>query len=135
MKNCNECGYPLPAIRDSSTICANCKTPVATWWDETSQTFRTNREILLPYSPTSSNAWNSGDNNLGDMASRRNTQTIEERTFSAALIMLEAHFEKVRGVGYKTMGEVKKMIAQTLDRSLNKADVRYFFCQVYSAGC
>jgi palmitoyltransferase len=127
MKNCNECGYPLPAIRDSSTICTNCKTPVATWWDETSQTFRTNREILLPYSPTSSNAWNSGDNNLGDMASRRNTQTIEERTFSAALIMLEAHFEKVRGVGYKTMGEVKKMIAQTLDRSLNKADVRFVF--------
>jgi hypothetical protein len=61
------------------------------------------------------------------MSGRRNTQTIEERTFSAALIMLEAHFEKVRGVGYKTMAEVKKMIAQTLDRSLNKADVRFVF--------
>lgn len=59
------------------------------------------------------------------MASRANTQTIEERTFCAALIMLEAHFEKVRGVGYKTMGEVKKMVAQTLDKSLNKPDVRY----------
>ena len=59
------------------------------------------------------------------MTSRRNAQTIEERTFGAALIMLEAHFEKARGVGYKTMAEVKKMVAQTLDRSLNKADVRY----------
>ncbi|CAG8978062.1 hypothetical protein HYALB_00000734 [Hymenoscyphus albidus] len=118
--HCIECGHLLPKICDD-TVCSNCKTPVATWWDETSQTFRTNREI--PYSPTSGvGIW--GSVAADKMTSRPNTQTIEERTFCAALIMLEAHFEKVRGVGYKTMGEVKKMVAQTLDKSLNKPDVR-----------
>ncbi|KAG9231201.1 hypothetical protein BJ875DRAFT_127994 [Amylocarpus encephaloides] len=120
--HCTECDHQLPNVRDSSTICQNCKTPVATWWDETSQTFRTNRETLLPYSPTSSGAgsgvWGEG------MEGRVNNQTIEERTFCGALIMLEAHFQKTRGVGHKTMGEVKKMIAQALNRSLNNADVR-----------
>lgn len=119
--HCNECGHPLPSVRDKSTICSKCKTPVATWWDETSQTFRTNREILLPYSPTSSLDSGRGDN----IPQRGNTQTIEERAFSTALIMIEAHFEKMRGPGFKVMLEVKKMVAQTLDRSLNKANVRY----------
>jgi hypothetical protein len=76
----------------------------------------------MPYSPISS----------PDMAQRMNTQTIEERLFCAALIMLEGHFEKMKGVGYKSMAEAKKMVAQTLDRSLNKAVVRYICFEITS---
>lgn len=38
---------------------------------------------------------------------------------------LEGYFQKVPGFGVGTMTEVKKMVAKTLDLSLNKADVRY----------
>ena len=56
---------------------------------------------------------------------RKNTQSIEERSFNTALIMLEGHFEEKAGFGQKTMGNVKKIVGATLDASLNKADVRY----------
>lgn len=106
-------------MRDSSTVCSNCKTPVATWWDEATQTPRTHREALLPFTVTPQ----PGENDT--MSRRRNTQSIEERSFQAALICLEQHFEKLAGLGPKTLPEVKAMVRTTLEQSLNKADVRY----------
>ena len=58
-------------------------------------------------------------------AEGKNTDTIEERTFLGALVVLEGHFGRPQIYMAKAMVEVKKMIAQTLDLSLNKADVRY----------
>ncbi|KAF4630940.1 hypothetical protein G7Y89_g7193 [Cudoniella acicularis] len=120
---CTQCGHPLPDVRDKSYICTKCKVPIATWWDEDSQTFRTNREVILPYTPPlgSPTVASSAGMDFQDVA---NTQTIEESCFCAALIVLEGHYEKPRLMGYKSMEAAKKMIAQTLDRSLNKADVR-----------
>ncbi|CZS96846.1 hypothetical protein WAI453_010192 [Rhynchosporium graminicola] len=48
---CIECGSTLPTNRTPQTICSTCKTPLSTWWDESSQTYRTNRESILggPY--------------------------------------------------------------------------------------
>jgi hypothetical protein len=116
---CIECGKPLPDSRDSSTVCSFCKTPVATWWDEASQTPRTRREALLDFTV----APQLGEN--GTMSRRRNIQSIEERSFQAVLICLEQHFEKKPGLGSKTLPEVKTMVKTTLDQSLNKAHVRY----------
>jgi palmitoyltransferase len=115
---CVECGTALPDVRDSSTVCSKCKTPVATWWDEATQSPRTHREVL-PYavSPQFSEK--------KTMSRRKNTQTVEERSFQTALICLEQHFEKKAGLGPKTMPEVKTMVKTALDQSLNKADVRY----------
>jgi palmitoyltransferase len=118
---CIECGNPLPDHRDDSTICSKCKTPLATWWDETSQAFRTNRESILP-SPYHINGVG-GDK--GKMTVRRNIQTIEERHFQGALVCLDGHFEKLPGFGDKTMAECRAMVKSALDASLNKADVRY----------
>ncbi|KAE8445135.1 hypothetical protein EG329_013737 [Mollisiaceae sp. DMI_Dod_QoI] len=63
------------------------------------------------------------------MKSRKNNQSAEERVFNGALIALEGHFEGLlekpkRTPLIKTMGEVKKMVAKTLDLSLNRAEVR-----------
>jgi len=118
---CIECGNPLPDQRDDSTICSKCKTPLATWWDETSQAFRTNRESILP-SPYHINGVG-GDESK--MTVRKNTQTIEERHFQGALICLDGHFDKLPGFGDKTMAECRAMVKSALDASLNKADVRY----------
>jgi len=59
------------------------------------------------------------------MSQRKNEQSIEERSFQATLVCLELHFAVDSGLGPKTMPEVKKMIARTLDMSLNRADVRF----------
>ncbi|PBP27758.1 essential cytoplasmic protein [Diplocarpon rosae] len=61
---------------------------------------------------------------VDDMHKRRNQQTEEERNFNAALVTLELHFERPGTYLQKAMVEVKKMIAKTLDLSLNKAEVR-----------
>lgn len=111
---CIECGTALPSIRDNSTVCPQCKTPVATWWDEASQTPRTHREALIPYDAAATTT----------VSRRRNVQSIEERSFQTVLICLEQHFEKQAGLGPKTLLEVKGMVKTTLDQSLNKADVR-----------
>jgi len=128
---CNECGHALPSIRDSSTICSNCKVPVATWWDETSQTFRTNRESILPDPSKTSSAMASpfyvDEKDREKMRQRRNTQSIEERNFNTALVMLEGHFARPQSYMASSMVVVKKMVATTLEMSLNKADVRYAF--------
>lgn len=128
---CIECGHALPDIRDNSTICAKCLTPLSTWWDENSQTYRTNRESIMPYpenpyAPMELSAQYASD---GTMLSRRNRQTEEERNFNAALICLEHHFERPNSYLSKAMLEVKKMVAKTLDLSLNKAEVRYVYQQ------
>jgi palmitoyltransferase len=126
---CNECGHALPSIRDSSTICSNCKVPVATWWDETSQTFRTNRESILPDPSKTTSAMASPfyieEKDREKMRQRRNTQSIEERNFNTALVMLEGHFARPQSYMASSMVVVKKMVATTLEMSLNKADVRY----------
>lgn len=57
---------------------------------------------------------------------RKNTQSIEEKVFNGALIAVEAHFRKMK-IGPKSAPEIKRMVAATLDKSLNKADVRYTF--------
>jgi palmitoyltransferase len=130
---CIECGQILPTILTNSTICSKCKTPVATWWDETSKTFRTNRESILPDSASKSSfSLTSGASLLyleekerAKMKSRPNRQTEEERVFNGALVVLEMHFQRPSVYMRDTMGEAKKMIAKTLDLSLNKAEVRY----------
>ncbi len=58
------------------------------------------------------------------MQRRKNESTEEERNFNAALSVLEMHFERPGGYMRLAMGEVKKMVAKTLDLSLNKAEVR-----------
>lgn len=120
---CIECGNRLPDVRNDSTVCSKCKTPLATWWDETSQTYRTNRESILPFATPPF-----GDKSM--MSQRKNIQTIEERNFQAALIGLEIRFdEDTPGFGLKSipnsMPDVKKMITKTLEMSLHKSDVRY----------
>ncbi|KAK0120215.1 hypothetical protein ONS95_011621 [Cadophora gregata] len=161
---CIECGHLLPTHRTATTICSKCKTPLATWWDESSQTYRTNRESILPDtlnpytshphshshphnnggSPNSSgNSMNIGMSGMGlggigigmggygitskemeRMRERKNEQTEEERNFNGALVTLELHFERPGQYLMKAMVEVKKMVARTLDLSLNKAEVR-----------
>ncbi len=59
------------------------------------------------------------------MKSRPNRQTEEERVFNGALVVLEMHFQRPGVYMKDTMGEAKKMVAKTLDLSLNKAEVRY----------
>ncbi|KAL2069436.1 hypothetical protein VTL71DRAFT_14115 [Oculimacula yallundae] len=58
------------------------------------------------------------------MRLRKNEQTEEERNFNGALGMLELHFERPKDYLAMAMVEVKKMVAKTLDASLNKAEVR-----------
>lgn len=58
------------------------------------------------------------------MRQRKNEQTEEERNFNGALVTLELHFERPGQYLMKAMVEVKKMVARTLDLSLNKAEVR-----------
>ncbi|KAG4439426.1 hypothetical protein IFR05_005073, partial [Cadophora sp. M221] len=168
---CIECGHLLPSHRTPSTICSKCKTPLATWWDESSQTYRTNRESILPdtmnpYTTAAhththlhtSTSPHTGSPGLGAgglgvgvgagygigiggigagmggtygvpmaemerMRQRRNEQTEEERNFNGALVTLELHFERPGSYLMKAMVEVKKMVARTLDLSLNKAEV------------
>jgi hypothetical protein len=130
---CLECDQLLPSILTNSTICSKCKTPVATWWDETSKTFRTNRESILP-DPASKSSFSltSGastfyleEKERVRMKARPNTQTVEERVFNGALVVLEMHFQRPGVYMRDTMGEAKKMVAKTLDLSLNKAEVRW----------
>jgi len=133
---CIECGQILPAILTPSTSCTKCKTPVSTWWDESSKTFRTNRESILPYPPPSkSSSFDTGmsraspfyveEGERARMASRRNKGSEEERVFNCALVVMEMHFQRPGTYMRDTMAEAKKMLAKTLDASLNKAEVRY----------
>ncbi len=70
-----------------------------------------------------------------EIGRRKNIQTIDERNFNAALAVMELHFE--RPMGYlrvdfsKSLVEVKKMVAKTLDLSLNKADVRFVSFSIF----
>jgi len=65
------------------------------------------------------------------MSRRKNTQTIEERNFQVALISLELHFEGKAALGPNSMVDVKKTVDLTLNKSLNKAEVRYFYPSLY----
>jgi len=131
---CCECGTPLPSVQET-TICTKCKTPLSTWWDVASRTYRTNRESILPDNyptPPSSKPYYAmesldylTDDEKSVMGKRRNESTEEERNFNAALIVLEMHFERSGNYMRGAMGEVKRMVAKTLDLSLNKAEVRY----------
>ncbi|EPQ66532.1 Bgt-523 [Blumeria graminis f. sp. tritici] len=120
---CIECGNQLPEVRDSHTICCKCRTPLSTWWDETSATFRTNRETILP-DDQAHFRFQLDPKEKEIMAMRRNNQTEEERTFNAALICLEHHFERPQNSMAGTMERVRKIISTTLDLSLKKAEVR-----------
>jgi hypothetical protein len=129
---CIECGQILPSVLTNSTICSKCKTPVATWWDETSKTFRTNRESILPDPSPSSKSSPSGaspfyveEKQRLRMKARVNRQSEEERVFNGALVVLEMHFQRPGTYMRETMGEAKKMVIKTLDLSLNRAEVRY----------
>lgn len=126
---CIECGQILPSLLTNSTICSKCKTPVATWWDETSKTFRTNRESILPDPPPKSSTSGASPFYIEEkervrMKARVNLQGEEERVFNAALVMLEMHFQRPAAYMRETMAEAKKMVTKTLDLSLNKAEIR-----------
>ncbi|KAE9380808.1 hypothetical protein N431DRAFT_396050 [Stipitochalara longipes BDJ] len=128
---CIECGQILPSLLTNSTICSKCKTPVATWWDETSKTFRTNRESIMPDPSPKSGLSTSGaspfyisETERLRMKARVNKQSEEERGFNGALVVLEMHFERPNTYMRETMAEAKKMVGKTLDLSLNKAEVR-----------
>ncbi|TVY68760.1 hypothetical protein LSUE1_G008658, partial [Lachnellula suecica] len=109
---CAECSFPLPTHRTPTTICLKCKTPLATWWDESTGTFRTNRESLLP--PSMSD---------GQSFKRRNTYSIEENVFLGALVIVSMHFEGMK-LGSKSAARARDQVQKTLEKSLNKADVR-----------
>jgi hypothetical protein len=70
------------------------------------------------------NSYNGSGNGVQGEFKRRNTQSIEEKNFNGALTLLEGHFEGMK-IGPKTGPSIKKMVAGTLDKSLNKAEVRY----------
>jgi palmitoyltransferase len=107
---CIECGQILPSVLTNSTICSKCKTPVATWWDETSKTFRTNRESILPDPSPSSKSSPSGaspfyveEKERLRMKARVNRQSEEERVFNGALSLNRA---EVRYVIFSTFVEM-----------------------------
>ena len=69
---------------------------------------------------------------------RKNLQSIEERCFQAVLIGLEIRYDlTIPGFGLKaipnSMLDVKKMVTTTLEKSLHKADVRYFRIRFFIA--
>lgn len=55
---------------------------------------------------------------------RINTQSIEERNFQAALIMIEAHFTRQPPIGRKTFNKALETVRRTMDKTLNKPDIR-----------
>jgi hypothetical protein len=65
----------------------------------------------------------SGGSKFGKLFKRKNVQSIEEKSFNGALVAVKAHFEGLK-FGPKSSPEVRKMVAGTLDKSLNAADVR-----------
>ncbi|TVY39740.1 hypothetical protein LSUB1_G004172, partial [Lachnellula subtilissima] len=137
---CAECSHPLPTNRTPQTICAKCKTPLATWWDETTQTHRTNRESIMVETfdiNAKNGALGNGYGGNGKFK-RRNVQSIEEKSFNGALVAVKGHFEGLK-FGPKSSPEVRKMVAGTLDKSLNAADVRFVpvpvpFCPISKRG-
>jgi len=68
-----------------------------------------------------------GPNGVRGEFRRKNTQSIEEKCFNASLVLLEGHFSGMK-IGPKTGPMLKKMVSGTLDKSLNKAEVRYGCC-------
>ncbi|KAK8141885.1 hypothetical protein G3M48_009720 [Beauveria asiatica] len=54
---------------------------------------------------------------LSDTGAEGNTETIEERCFSAALICLEGHFTQSPPMGPKTAARVNSMISKTLEKT------------------
>jgi hypothetical protein len=56
---------------------------------------------------------------------RVNTQTIEERAFQVALIMIEGHFTQEPPIGRKTAVKAMETIKRTMDKTLNMSSVRY----------
>lgn len=56
---------------------------------------------------------------------RKNIYPLEARGFLMALTCLEAHFQRLPGFERRTMPQVKKIVSQTLEMSLQRADVRY----------
>lgn len=110
---CSECGNLNPGPDPNSTglVCNKCHSPTPPKLVIKGVHQPNGPESLL-ITPTT-------------MSRRSNYQTIEERSFQAVLVCLELHFAVDSGLGPKTMPEVKKMLGQTLDMSLNKADVRF----------
>lgn len=178
------------------TVCAECKTRVAEWWDMDKEQFRTDRKFTTSNSisaaeaniitkaitktfPTTTTTTSKKKNltkpnpetfitretlttklepevmsrtsireseptsfsllpeSMGDimasvsvetkekMKERPNNGTIEERLFNAALLCLEFHFERPQSAMPICMERVKKIVADTLDKSLKRAEVRY----------
>jgi len=63
--------------------------------------------------------------NNAQVSQRRNNYSLEERGFLMALTCMEGHFQRIPGFERKTMAQVKTIVQQTLDKSLNKPEVRY----------
>lgn len=54
----------------------------------------------------------------------RNTQSVEERSFQVALSMVESMFSGMPPIGYRTRKCAKDMIRQTMEKTLNKPEIR-----------
>jgi hypothetical protein len=56
---------------------------------------------------------------------RVNMQSIEERNFNAALAMVESHFTRRPPLGPKTFAKTLETVRRTMDKTLNKSEIRY----------
>jgi hypothetical protein len=62
---------------------------------------------------------------------RRNVQTIEERNFQVALIIIESYFSQRPPTGVKLATMSRDAIRRTMDKSLISPQVRYVLALVY----
>lgn len=136
---CVKCGTAIPKPLTVRTVCTKCAVPIANWFDF--DTMEDRPYDVSPSPPTQTSQQNGSqyhnaglgerfetislNDRLGGERRRKvNENSVEERFFLGALLVLEGHFQRPQTYMGKAMVEVKKMIASTLEMSLNKADVR-----------
>lgn len=54
----------------------------------------------------------------------KNTQSVEERYFQVALMMVESMFSGTPPIGYRTRKATKDAVRQTMEKTLNKPEIR-----------
>lgn len=66
---------------------------------------------------------------------RKNTQTIEERIFQVALILIEMHFSQQTPTAVKYPTKTREAIRRTMEKTLNSSQIRYVFTLGYHYLC